>query len=336
MWLGKNSSWDPVLKTSTAPSFHFPSDRELNPSQRNAVDAILSNEDINRIVVIHGPPGTGKTTVISAAVTSVMASLDKERTIWLVAQSNVAVKNIAEKLASVEFWDFRILVSKDFHFDWHEHLYEKIEHNVIRSDSFPPSVIATERMLLGSRVLLCTLSMLSNDKLATIARVVPLQTIIFDEASQIEIGDYLPLLVRFRLTLHKLVFIGDDKQLAPYGSTDIPDLESIFEKPHLRENSLFLNIQCKNTVLLISIDSYKLPSSDRMPIPIGNFISKHVYNGKLKSEHMITDPQCCRFVDVSKGKEVSEGRSWKVRRHERIIFCIFSFCHIRISKKSTQ
>jgi superfamily I DNA and/or RNA helicase len=61
-------------------------------------------------------------------------------------------------------------------------------------------------------VILCTLSMLSNDKLAAFTRLVPLQTVIFDEASQIEIGDYLPLLVRFRSTLQKLVFIGDDKQ----------------------------------------------------------------------------------------------------------------------------
>ena len=38
--------------------------------------------------------------------------------IWLVAQSNVAVKNIAEKLASSDFVEFKILVSKDFHFDW--------------------------------------------------------------------------------------------------------------------------------------------------------------------------------------------------------------------------
>jgi superfamily I DNA and/or RNA helicase len=90
---------------------------------------------------------------------------------------------------------------------------------------------------------------------------------IFDEASQIEIGDYLPLLVRFRSTLQKLVFIGDDKQreppihiiyaplflmlsiapiVAPYGTGDIPDLESIFEKRHLQENAIFLDTQCES------------------------------------------------------------------------------------------
>lgn len=84
--------------------------------------------------------------------------------------------------------------------------------NLVRSDDFITDIVATERLLLGSRVILCTLSMLSNHKLGTIMRLVPPQTVIFDEASQIEIGDYFPLLYRFQPTLQKLVFIGDDKQ----------------------------------------------------------------------------------------------------------------------------
>jgi regulator of nonsense transcripts 1 len=77
----------------------------------------LSDSDADRISVIHGPPGTGKTTVIAASVTSMMAARNG-RTMWLIAQSNVAVKNVAEKLADVGFLNFKLLVSKDFHFDW--------------------------------------------------------------------------------------------------------------------------------------------------------------------------------------------------------------------------
>lgn len=99
-------------------ALHYPSNKKLNSSQNKAVKIILSNQDTHRVAKIQGPPGTGKTTVIAAAVTSVMASKDRTLTVWLVAQSNVAVKNIAEKLAQVGFWGFKILVSKDFHFDW--------------------------------------------------------------------------------------------------------------------------------------------------------------------------------------------------------------------------
>lgn len=35
-----------------------------------------------------------------------------------------------------------------------------------------------------------------------------------DEASQIELGDYIPLMVDHSTTLKKVVFIGDDKQRA--------------------------------------------------------------------------------------------------------------------------
>lgn len=89
---------------------------------------------------------------------------------------------------------------------------EKLFQNMIRSDEFEASPVVVERQLLGSRVILCTLSMLSNERIGTITQLVPLQTVIFDEASQVEIGDYMPLLVRFRPMLCKLVFIGDDKQ----------------------------------------------------------------------------------------------------------------------------
>ena len=42
--------------------------------------------------------------------------------------------------------------------------------------------------------------------------LIPVQTIIIDEASQIEAGGYLPILARYKTTLRKMVFIGDDKQ----------------------------------------------------------------------------------------------------------------------------
>jgi regulator of nonsense transcripts 1 len=91
----------------------------LNDSQKAAVHAIFSNEPSDRIVLIQGPPGTGKTTVIAATVLCLVRSPRPGDNIWLIAQSNVAVKNIAEKLAASAFLDFKILVSKDFHFDWY-------------------------------------------------------------------------------------------------------------------------------------------------------------------------------------------------------------------------
>lgn len=89
-----------------------------------------------------------------------------------------------------------------------------IERNVIRSDDFADNYIGTERLLLGSKVILCTISMLSHPRLGPsgFIRLVPIHTVVVDEASQIEVGDYLPTLDKF--DIQKLVFIGDDQQCA--------------------------------------------------------------------------------------------------------------------------
>ena len=55
--------------------------------------------------------------MITAIVHSVIKG-HQSNTVWIIAQSNVAVKNVAEKLAESGFLDFKLLVSKEFHYDW--------------------------------------------------------------------------------------------------------------------------------------------------------------------------------------------------------------------------
>ncbi|KAH7913561.1 P-loop containing nucleoside triphosphate hydrolase protein [Hygrophoropsis aurantiaca] len=266
IWLPAEKPYWPPFPAHSLATIYSP-EQPLNASQELAVQKILSTHQNDRIVVIRGPPGTGKTSVIAASVTSLMNSNDPKRTIWIAAQSNVAVKNIAEKLARVGFLDFKLLVSKDFHFDWHEHLYEQLSQRVIRSDSFSDDIVGASRLILGSRVMLCTLSMLSNSKLDVFTRLVPVSMVIFDEASQIEVGDYIPMLHRFQTTLRKVVFIGDDKQLAPYGQDDIGDLRSIFEFSHIRRRVCFLDTQYRMPVIIVSkpvdLSMYRMGKSRR-------------------------------------------------------------------------
>jgi hypothetical protein len=88
----------------------------LNASQRSAITQMLSSSLDDNITLVQGPPGTGKTTIIATYVLSVIKA--RQKGIWLMAQSNVAVKNIAEKLAKLDFFDFKLLVSHNFHFEW--------------------------------------------------------------------------------------------------------------------------------------------------------------------------------------------------------------------------
>ncbi|KAH6913324.1 P-loop containing nucleoside triphosphate hydrolase protein [Coprinopsis sp. MPI-PUGE-AT-0042] len=203
---------------------------------------MLSPSDRGRLVIVQGPPGTGKTSVIGTCVAMAM-DLPDPQGLWLVAQSNVAVKNIAEKLISIDFDAWKLLVSKDFIYEWHEHLYNQnslFRGHLIRSDQFK---FIKPKELKECKVILCTLSMLSNQSLSKFTKHIPLKFLIVDEASQIEIGNYYHVFDSFSSTLRKVCFIGDDKQLPPHGEEDLESLKSIFEVEHLQEDVIFLDTQ---------------------------------------------------------------------------------------------
>ena len=64
----------------------------LNASQQQAVNEVLRAKDV---AVVHGPPGTGKTTTL---VEAIYETLRRESQVLVCAQSNMAVDWIAEKL----------------------------------------------------------------------------------------------------------------------------------------------------------------------------------------------------------------------------------------------
>jgi AAA domain len=153
-----------------------------------------------------GPPGTGKTTTI-AAIARIWDMHDCP--VWIIAHSNVAVKNIATSLYKRKV-DFKIIVAKDFYEEWyvfdpliypnadcpfdrHEHLYGAIEEKLIRTDELPTDQAAAERVIGDSCIILSTLSTLSNPALDQngMFKIVPVERLIVDEASQIRIFEFL-------------------------------------------------------------------------------------------------------------------------------------------------
>lgn len=111
----------------------------LNESQRRAVHYLCANPTSideptyshPRIQIVQGPPGSGKTTLISAMVQWLASRNSRDQSgaitgtggrpkgaIYLVAQSNVAVRNIAVKLHSIGFQDYKLIVSTEFKNDW--------------------------------------------------------------------------------------------------------------------------------------------------------------------------------------------------------------------------
>lgn len=64
----------------------------LNPTQEAAVNKVMHAKDV---AVVHGPPGTGKTTTL---VEAIYETLHRENQVLVCAQSNMAVDWISEKL----------------------------------------------------------------------------------------------------------------------------------------------------------------------------------------------------------------------------------------------
>ena len=83
--------YTPAMKAETFSfsSLHFP---YLNPTQEDAVNKVLRAKDV---AIVHGPPGTGKTTTL---VEAIYETLRRENQVLVCAQSNMAVDWISEKL----------------------------------------------------------------------------------------------------------------------------------------------------------------------------------------------------------------------------------------------
>ncbi len=79
------------LPAATNSPLHFSNNR-LNASQQQAVTAITQNE---QITIVHGPPGTGKTTTLIEAILQLIKAGEK---VLVAAPSNTAVDNICKGL----------------------------------------------------------------------------------------------------------------------------------------------------------------------------------------------------------------------------------------------
>lgn len=88
-----------ILTKGDKPSFRgeekFIIPNSLNESQQLAVNKIISAD---HLAVVHGPPGTGKTTTLVHAINSLAKHSDQK--ILVVAPSNTAVDLLTEKLAA--------------------------------------------------------------------------------------------------------------------------------------------------------------------------------------------------------------------------------------------
>ncbi|CAE6450939.1 unnamed protein product [Rhizoctonia solani] len=261
---------------------------KINESQEKVIGRVTAPnpKGRTRATLVHGPPGTGKTSTITGAAIRLVNSGEH---VWIVAQSNVGIGNVAGKLLDIEFTDFILIVSEEY-FVWSEAQYRELRPYLVRTTQL--KMLA--KRFQGKRLVLCTLAALSNPLVENLVMYqhVPLKHLIIDEASQIDMtSQFMHLFFKHRYALKNICWFGDPKQLPPYGWSESVKINDIFQVEHLQANSKLMD------------------TSYRLPVPLAKFISKNVYNGQLKESpfHKVKEPtDAILFIDTPKGIEEGE------------------------------
>ena len=205
----------------------------LNPTQEEAVNEVLRARDV---MVVHGPPGTGKTTTL---VEAIYETLRRECQVMVCAQSNMAVDWISEKLVDSGLSVLRIgnptrVNDKMLSFTY-EHLFsdhpdypqlwslrkavrelqgrkgksdgtrKKIEALKERAAELEQSI--KDQLISQSRVIACTLTGSANKVLSGMR----FSTLFIDEAAQaLEAACWIAI-----RKADRVILAGDHQQLPP-------------------------------------------------------------------------------------------------------------------------
>jgi len=168
---------------------------KLNPHQRHAVERILTAQDY---VLIHGMPGTGKTSTISAAV-DLLVSKHKKR-VLITTFTHTALDNILLKI--METCDKNMRVFR--HSSSPHHVHPSLHKYILSKEYFLKNNIPSQ----SSYIIGCTAASAGSSLM--------LESIDFDYCIVDEAGQAITPVILGPLRLaQRFVLIGDPLQLPP-------------------------------------------------------------------------------------------------------------------------
>lgn len=291
----------------------------LNASQKKSVAHALSAEDL---AIIHGPPGTGKTTTVVELIRQAVAQGQK---VLACAPSNMAVDNIFEKLLDAGEKVVRlghpvrvtphlrdqtldVLVEKHHHTQLAKKLMKEAyalrrsanrwtrakpipgerrqkrdeAHDLI-SEAHVLQMQAAEQILERANILCATLTSLDSQLLGKIK----FDLCVIDEAGQsTEPTNWIPL-----LRSDKLVLAGDPQQLPP----------TVISQKAVKQGLGISLIE--QLTQAIPQASHLLDTQYRMHEQIMQFSSQQFYEGKLQADPSVANHLLSDLWDGGAGSE---------------------------------
>ncbi|GAB2813448.1 DEAD/DEAH box helicase [Ferruginibacter profundus] len=304
--------------TATAPAVPLAfNNKNLNNSQQQAVAAITTNE---QIVIVHGPPGTGKTTTLVEAIVQLVRAGEK---ILVAAPSNTAVDNIVKGLIAQNVKVLRVGNTSKVDETIFQHTPEgklnnskqlkEIKQLKIRAEEFRKMALKYKRSfgkaereqrnllfkeVKNIRTEIKKLQAYNEEKLYTEADVIAgtpvglydakinhlsFHTLVIDEAGQcIE-----PLAWTIFPLAKKYVLAGDHLQLPP------TVLSNEAARLGLNRSILEVSIATVNNVFLLN-------TQYRMREAIAGFSSNYFYEGLLQTAtHLTNNATHITFIDTA-------------------------------------
>lgn len=308
---------------------------ELNVSQNEALNQIISARDF---AVLHGPPGTGKTTTL---VQSIIETLKSESQVMVCAPSNAALDLLVEKLDLYQVSTVRIghparvteqildrtidaQVARHSDFKLMRDLRKQSEEYFAMSGKWKRSFGAAEReqrkmLLTEARKLRTESQKLKNYIINNVlikSQVVActligvnhkalkgmeFDTVFIDEAGQaLEPACWIPV-----LKSNRIIFAGDHLQLPPTVKSQEAGRKGLTE-------TLFEKVIARSSCAVMLKEQY------RMNEKIMQFSSDYFYHGELFAnkevkDHLLFKSDCpVEFVDTA-GTGFFEGINTETR-----------------------
>ena len=305
------------LPLAVQPVSLFFNNKNLNQSQQQAVAAITQNE---KITIVHGPPGTGKTTTLVEAIVQMVKAGEK---ILVSAPSNTAVDNIAKGLIAQSLQVLRVGNTSKVDETIFQHTPEgklnnskqlkEIKQLKIRAEEFRKMALKYKRSfgkaereqrnllfkeVKDIRTEIKKLQAYNEEKLYTEAEVIlgtpvglydakinhlSFHTLLIDEAGQcIE-----PLAWTIFPLAKKYVLAGDHFQLPP------TVLSNEAARLGLNKSILEISIATADSIFLLN-------TQYRMREAIAGFSSNYFYNGLLQTAaHLTNNNTHITFIDTA-------------------------------------